>query len=88
MLKEANNLNSNSEELIQRIDIKDTPFQIIVTERGAWGIMGKYRLTEILETPEKVEEVLTKLTWNRIIQVMMLLIKDQEWLDNLKTEGE
>jgi hypothetical protein len=35
--------------------------------------MGDYRLTEKSDTKEEVIEKLEKITWNRIIQVMMIL---------------
>lgn len=35
--------------------------------------MGDYRLTEKSNSARKVKEELKKITWNRIIQVVMLL---------------
>ena len=75
-VKEANNTDSNS-EIIKRKDIKNSPFIIITVEKGSFGTMGKYRITEIYETPEEVEEELKEITWNRIIQVIQLLTENK-----------
>lgn len=51
--------NSNS-ELLRRIDVKDTPFQIIhdVENGAAFGVMGKYRITEKYDKVSTVNEEL------------------------------
>ena len=63
--------NSNY-ELMERTDIEDTPFTIITTEEGSFGVMGKFRITE-KGTYTDVKKELEKITWNRVIQVTMLL---------------
>lgn len=69
--------NSNSkEELIQRIEVKDTPFTVVTTEEGSFGCMGKWRLTEVKETQREIKEELAAMTWNRILQVTMLLCEE------------
>jgi len=75
-VKEADNKDSNS-EIIKRKDIKNSPFIVITVEKGSFGTMGKYRITEIYETPEEVEEELKEITWNRIIQVIQLLTENK-----------
>lgn len=62
-----------NEELIQREDIKDSPFQIITVDNKSFGVMGKYRLTEEKETKDEIRKDLESITWNRIIQVIMIL---------------
>ena len=64
---------SKGEELVQRENVKDSPFVIITTEDGSFGSMGKWRITEIRKTKNEVLQELTKITWDRIIQVVMLL---------------
>ena len=72
-VENTNNSNySKNEELIKREDIKDSPFTMITTEEGTFGVMGKYRITEFGTTKE-VKAELKKITWNRIIQVIMLI---------------
>lgn len=73
-VKETHNSKSNGNtELIKRQDVKDSPFQIITTETGSFGVMGKWRITEMKDKPEEIKEELEEITWNRIIQVIMLI---------------
>ena len=72
----------DSSETISRKEIKDSPFNIITVDGESFGVMGDYRLTEKAGTVKEVEKQLKKITWNRIIQVIMLL---DEMKNNLKT---
>jgi len=65
-------------ELIQKEEIKDSPFTIITIKEESFGVMGGYRLTETAQTKEEIREQLEKITWNRIVQVMMILEKIKE----------
>lgn len=71
--------NKNSSELIKREEIEDSPFMIIETERDLFGVMGEYRLTEVYEVTDdnrvKLREELKAISWNRVIQVIMLLVE-------------
>lgn len=69
---------SKNEELIKRKQIKDSPFSIITTEEGSFGCIGKYRITEPKETEEEIEKELSKMTWDRIVQVILILIETQK----------
>jgi len=73
--KEADkpNLNSDKEELIKRTYVIDSPFVIITTDGKSFGTLNKYRITELYDTVEEVNEELGKITWNRLIQVMMIV---------------
>ena len=70
-----------SSETISREEVKDSPFHVITIDGESFGVMGDYRLTEKM-SKEKVKKELKKITWNRIIQVIMLL---EEIKTNLKT---
>ena len=79
-VEKTNKENSNS-ELIERTEIENSPFTIIKTKGMYFGVMGQYRLTEPNDNKETIEKELKELTWNRIIQVTLLLIesmKEQE----------
>jgi hypothetical protein len=63
-------------ELIKQTEIENTPFTLIEMENGKFISMGQYRLTEVHE-PEKpnkelIKEV-TKMSWNRITQVFLII---------------
>jgi hypothetical protein len=71
----------DSSETIKREDVKDSPFTIITVDEGSFGVMGEYRLTEVGNIKE-IRKQLKTITWNRIVQVIMLL---DEMKNNLKT---
>ena len=74
--------NTQVEELVKREEVEHTPFTIVTTEEGSFLTMGKYRLTEA-QTIEEVRQEAKKVTWNRLIQVMMLL---NETMGEMKEE--
>ena len=74
-------VNKDSSETIKREDVKDSPFTIITIEGKSFGTMGEYRLTEEGNIKE-IRKQLKTITWNRVIQVVMLL---DEMKNNLKT---
>jgi hypothetical protein len=75
---------SSNEELIKRVQIKDSPFEVITQDGYSFGVMGNYRLTEKSNDAKEVAKELKKITWNRVIQIVMILdevkskIKKQE----------
>jgi hypothetical protein len=75
------------EEIIIRENIAETPFQIITVKDESFGVMGEYRVTEQLSSAKKVKEELKKITWNRIVQVMMIMKNIDEKITN-KIEKE
>tara|TARA_B110000977_G_scaffold197660_1_gene280764 strand:+ start:2276 stop:2566 length:291 start_codon:yes stop_codon:yes gene_type:complete len=74
-------VSKDSSETIKREDVKDSPFTIITIEGKSFGTMGEYRLTEEGNIKD-IKKQLKTITWNRIIQVVMLL---DEMKNNLKT---
>ena len=64
---------SKGSELIQRDSIKDSPFEVVTQDGMSFGVMGQYRLTEPSRDKKAVKEELAAITWNRIIQVIMVL---------------
>ena len=68
--------------MIEREEIENSPFTIITMEGQSFGVMGEYRLTEKGETKEEVREKLEKITWNRLIQVIMILGEIKEKNEN------
>lgn len=78
------------EGTIIREDVEDSPFTLISIDGGKefFGTMGKYRITD----PGSKEELLKDLkefNWNRIVQVMLLLLESTGNMINYpKTEIE
>jgi len=77
-VKKVDKKNSSRTELIKREEIKDSPFTIISVKDKHFGVMGNYRVTEENHNKKEVKKELEKITWNRIIQVMMILNTMQE----------
>lgn len=75
------NSDSKSSELIERFELENSPFTIITTEEGSFGAMGKYRITEP-GLKEDIEKELNEITWNRIVQVMLILLETKPKLEN------
>lgn len=71
-VKETDN-NESSSELIKRHEIEDTPFTVIEIEGVFFGVMGQYRLTDERDNFDEVEKLLKDFTWNRVIQVLLLM---------------
>lgn len=65
-------------ELIERTEIENSPFVVITTEGQSFGTMGHWRLTEPYDTKEEAIAEMEKITWNRIIQVMMLISTSEQ----------
>lgn len=82
---QLNNSNSSKQnkELVTRKQIPGTPFTIIGANGKWWGTMGKYRLTEQLNTEEDAVLQCTAMTWDRIIQVMQALIEMNDEEENV-----
>ena len=75
--------NSNS-ELIKRDSITDSPFEVITQNGVSFGTMGQYRLTEPTTDKRKLKRELENITWNRIIQVIMILDEMKDKLKEVK----
>tara|TARA_B100001094_G_C18039641_1_gene724339 strand:- start:712 stop:1005 length:294 start_codon:yes stop_codon:yes gene_type:complete len=73
------------DSLIERENIEDSPFTIVSIEEEHFGVMGEYRLTEKYSNKEELKKELSKITWNRIIQIVMVLDEVKQKL-NLKSE--
>lgn len=84
-VKEAHKQQSNSTELLKRHHIDDSPFMVITnTEEGfSYGVMGKYRMTNVYSSEEECIEEMKKITWNRIIQVIICLNHDHQNREDL-----
>lgn len=84
------NLNSNlsseievkNEQIVKSEHLKDSPFTIVEAEGKIFGTMAGYRLTEPCETWEQCEKELTNITWNRIVQVVYVMIEKQRLILN------
>lgn len=74
------------EELFQKESIKDSPFTVVTKDGESFGVMGQYRLTEPMKSVKAVKEELSKITWNRIVQVIMVLDESKSKLNTKKQD--
>lgn len=69
---------------LTRHDVDDSPFVVIGNDENGWvGTMGKYRITEEFTSVDECKEDLKEITWNRIVQVLVLInqineVKDEQ----------
>lgn len=71
--EQATDIELEKSNPITRHDIKDSPFVIVGNEKGWVGTMGKYRITEPYDNKEDCEEELKEITWNRIVQIIIII---------------
>lgn len=69
---------------MKRTEIEDSPFVVVTSEEGSFVAMGKYRLSEIFEHEETAINEANQITWNRIIQVMMILKQHEDEMNQFK----
>lgn len=82
--QDKENLNSKGTELVKRVELKDTPFMMVsvqdenTNEVRHFGTMGKWRVTELYDKQSKVQTELEKVTWNRLMQVIGIVLDERE----------
>lgn len=69
---------TSHEELIEYHEIKDTPFTIARQDKDWFVLMGKYRLTQNLQTKEEAIKEARSKSWIRIMQVINIMMIDHD----------
>lgn len=90
LLNNLDKQHSKSEQIFERKNIKDTPFQLISNkdEKQYFAVLGGKRVTEIYDNPEKPQKEVSKITWNNLMIVMTELIKmENELTKTIKHEN-
>lgn len=78
--KENDNSQSNIQkgtQLVEQIKIEGEPFTILKWDDKYYLTLGKYRLTEALETEEQAREEVHNVSWFRILQVLHIVVKEE-----------
>lgn len=78
--------NKKNKELIKRTIIENTPFTIIEINEEYFITMGSYRISEKFKTLEEATEEANTINWNKIIQVISILMDHEKKIINLKNE--
>ena len=70
-------IKEENKELITRKNVKDSPFEVIgITDKNEYfAVLGEYRITEKFKSEKEAIKEVKGISWNRVIQVMMILIE-------------
>jgi hypothetical protein len=67
---------------LSRHEVEESPFTVVGNNENGWvGTMGKYRITEQFNSKEEAIKDVEVITWNRIVQVLILVNQLKE-VDN------
>ena len=77
-------LNTTDKENLNFKQIKNTPFTIVREDDKVFAVMGKYRLTENYNNAEDCEKAVTEISWNRLIQVISIMINEEGLIKKIK----
>jgi hypothetical protein len=86
-VERVNKKDSGNEQLVEREAIENSPFTIITVDEQSFGVMGEFRVTEKYTWKDDVRKELEKITWNRIVQVFMILnklTKDESFMNEVQ----
>lgn len=75
---ETDKQKSNSKELIEKIEIEKTPFTAIRQDDKWFLTMGRYRLTQPLDSKEEALAAGVDESWWRIMQIIKIMITEHE----------
>ena len=68
--------------------LEGTPFTIVKEGDIYFGIMGKHRLTESFTNKERCKREVLEINWNRIVQVIGIMIGEQDELKKILKENK
>lgn len=74
--------------IVERFPQENTPFDIIKFDNKYMVYMGKYRLSEPMETYEQAVEDIKDTSWIRIMQIMQAMIEEHEYGKEVKQNGQ
>lgn len=65
-------------QMLEQVAIEETPFTAVRLDEKWFLTMGKYRLTETLQSLEECKEAAKDASWIRIMQIINIMIKENE----------
>lgn len=66
--------------------VDNSPFTIVKDENTYFGLIGNHRITGSYGTFEEIKEDITKITWDRIVQVIWAVAEKYKDIDLIKKE--
>jgi hypothetical protein len=82
-LQSVDQQNNNDSILVERENVKGTPFTLYKHEQNWFVLLGKYRLSKEFETKEEALEDASRNDWERTMQVVGVMIENYN--ETLKT---
>ena len=67
---------SDDRQLVEMHRIANTPFTAVKANDEWFLIMGKYRLSEKLESKEACEEMVKDTSWDMLMRIMHIIVED------------
>ena len=77
-------INANSSLEYESTHIENTPFTIIRQGNEYFSTIGSHRITEKFLSYEICEQETTKITWDRLVQVIWAITEQIEKVNKLK----
>lgn len=76
-----------NEELINFTEVENTPYTVISKEDQHIVMLGRYRVSETFESKDEAIKDANSITWNRITQLITVLLRLEEEVKELKSKG-
>ena len=73
--------NEKNTKLVEFKQVKETPFTLAKQNEEWYILLGKYRLSEGYETEKEAEKEAKRVCWNKIMQVMSVIITEEKQLN-------
>lgn len=77
----------NSKQIIEKIDIENTPFTAVKADQEWFIMMGKYRLTKGIKSKDEALAAGLDESWWRIMQVIQIMIDEHEYRKGKEKNG-
>lgn len=77
----------DSKQIVERIEIENTPFTAIKTGEEWHLTLGRYRLTQALKTKDEALAEGLNESWWRIMQIIQIMIDEHEIKKGKMQEG-
>lgn len=63
--------NYGNKQMIEKIAVEGTPFHIIRADEKCFGVYGRIRITDAMDTVPEVEDKLTKFNWEVTLAIVI-----------------
>lgn len=83
------NQNKEASSIFHREEIPNSPFVIVGEQsQGFYMLMGRYRMTPAMSTPEEVKTYAEKNLWNIILQMALSVYNEMQNNPSLKPDKQ